>query len=861
MLYVSRYKGLAHALLTLTWKSSRYAEPSAMKAMKSHKSPAPFSVSGRARGRFSIAIAVLLGMGLTLATHYVVQAWETDSIDSEFARRANNHAVTLQSTIDRHVELLESMAGLFYASQHVDRNDFRVFVQPLLDLNPEVQGYSWNPLIREGEREDFVKAAREDGLPDFRVTEVGEGGEKVLAANGSEHVAVYYLEPLSGNEKALGFDISSEAKRREALEISRDSGQPAATRWIRLVQETQDQFGILMIRPIYAKRRLFETTEQRRSALRGYVVGVFRVGDMIEAALRPADPAGLDFWVYQGAAPEFPAISYFHPSRSRVGEDTTPKFTVSEHHDGRHLTRVLNLPGRQWSIVYKPAPALLAAHSQHAATGVLLGGTTLTALLAFYLLSILRESERAAVLNNQLKSTNEDLEREVSEHEEARDRINHMAFHDALTNLPNRELLHDRLEHAIELALRSEALVGVMFLDIDRFKTVNDTLGHSVGDGLLIQIAHRLKSKLREADTVARFGGDEFVVIAEGISGEKQLEAVAQSIIDCIAKPFDIDGKELYVTTSIGITIGTHTQSDVDALIAQADIAMYSAKESGRNTYRFHTPDMGERISQRASIENDLRGALEREELLFHYQPLLDTGTRKSIGMEALMRWQHARRGLVNPATFIPVMEDSGMIVPASRWMLQQTCRFLSEIHKTARREVSVAVNFSAPCFYDSGITEFIRQTMEDCGVEPKHLIIEITESTLFRDPHHVRPILTRIKAMGLRIALDDFGTGQSSLSHLRNFPIDIVKIDREFIRDVPVDEKDCELVSAIIAMAHNLSMRVVAEGVENEAQLRFLSDRGCDTVQGYLFSPPLPQDEILAYLLDTPFEPTADPA
>ena len=927
--------------------------------------------------RLSVAAVILIGLALTFSAYSLVRTWEHDVIDSEFERRANNHSAVLQATIDQHVELLESLAGLYIASKNVERSEFRRFVDPILARNSEVQAYGWNPLVRYGERGAFEAAARQEGLSDFRITELDESGNKIPAQRRDEYVAVHYLEPLSGNEQALGYDIASEDTRREALVEARESGQAVTTKWIRLVQEKEDQYGVLIVRPVYAEDEALESAQRRHDALKGYVVGVFRIGDMIEEALRPADPVGLDFWVYQAAQPDFPAMNYFHPSRSRVAEDTHPRFSVSDPHHNRHLHLALKLPGKQWSIVYKPAPAFLAAHSQHAATGVLLSGLALTTLVGFYLFSVQRESERTAILNHRLANSNNDLQREIIEREEAenalresesynrmlfeestiglalwdidgnlvdanpafasivgrtveetkqlryweitpeklsddeqtkrdslgqdgrhgtdekeyihkdghlvpvrqtgrilmkgdrkyiwssveditdykqaRDRIDHMAFHDALTNLPNRKLLRDRLDHAISLAHRSKTFVGVMFLDIDRFKTINDSLGHSVGDQLLKKIADRLKSTVREADTVARFGGDEFVVIAEGISGSLQLEMLAKVIIERVTEPFRVGANELYVTTSIGVALASGEATNVDSLIAQADVAMYSAKGSGRNNYQFHSPDMGQRVSQRAAIESDLRGALEREELLFHLQPIMNLETGLPIGMEALMRWKHPKRGLISPAEFIPVMEDSGMIMPASRWILKQSCEYLRDIRREAQQELSLAVNFSAPCFYDKGIADYVKHTLSDSDIEPQRLILEITESTLFEDPQRVRPVLEDLKTMGIRIALDDFGTGQSSLSHLRSFPIDIVKIDREFIRDIPKNKNDCELVSAIIAMACNLNMCVVAEGVEQDAQLAFLRERGCDRVQGYYFSPPIPGEEMLTYLLEAP--------
>jgi len=948
-----------------------------MAPRKSRELPNTHFLGSAGRRRASIGAVILIGLAFTVAAYHFVRNWERDVIDSDFERRANIHALVLQTIVDQHVELLESLAGLFIASKDVERSEFRRFVEPLLTRHREIQGYGWNPLVPEAERGAFEAAAHEEGLSDFQITEIDETGRKIPAQRRSEYVAVHYLEPLSGNEQALGYDIASEEVRREALNAARESGQAVTTRWIRLVQETEDQYGVLIVRPVYTEDASLESTQRQGKVLRGYVVGVFRIGDMIEEALRPADPAGLDFWVSQGDQPVFPALSYIHPSRSRVNEDTRPRFAAADPHAGQHLQLALKLPGRQWSIVYQPAPAFFAAHSQHAATGVLLAGLALTSLLGIYLLAMARESERTSALNERLSNTNSDLQHEIIERQEvenalresesynrtlfdestiglvlcdfsgklvdanpafasilgrtveetkqlnywditpekfagdeqaqrdslekaghygpyekeylhknghavpvrqtgrilvkddrkyiwssveditdykqARDRIDHLAFHDALTNLPNRELLRDRLDHAISLAHRNQTVVGVMFLDIDRFKNINDSLGHSVGDQLLTKIADRLASTVREADTVARFGGDEFIVIAEGITGRHQLEKLAKAIIEHVKEPFRIGPNELFVTTSIGIAVGSHKTTDIDALIAQADIAMYSAKDSGRNNYQFHSTDMGQRASRRAAIESDLRGAAERDELLFYLQPILNLETRQPIGMEALMRWEHPQRGLVSPAEFIPVMEDSGMIVPATRWILKEVCQYLSGIRRETRQELSVAVNFSAPCFYDTDLADFVQRTLADSGIEPQDLIIEITESTLFQDPQRVRPVLEILKDMGIRIALDDFGTGQSSLSHLRDFPIDIVKIDRAFIRDVPDEKNDCELVSAIIAMAHNLNMCVVAEGVEQDRQLAFLRERGCDRVQGYLFSAPLPGEEMLTYLLEEP--------
>ncbi|NNM00926.1 MAG: EAL domain-containing protein [Gammaproteobacteria bacterium] len=1185
------------------------------------------------RGRSAAAVVILVSLALTVAAHYLVRSWEQGVTESEFERRVQNHLVVLQTTVDQHAELLESLSGLYATSKNIERRNFHRFVEPLLARHPELKGYGWNPRVRFEERAAFEAEARQQGFADFQISELDESFEMIPARPREDYFPAFYLEPMAGNEQAMGYDIASDETRRAALQNAVDQDQMATTRWIRLVQETEDQFGVLIVKPVYQLGASLDSVTARREALQGYLLGVFRLGDMLEEALRPAAPAGLDFWVFEHPDAGSATTSYYHPSRSRTGEDHRPGFIASGPEADHTLQLALQLPGgREWSVAYRPAPAFFAAQRHHASTDVLLAGSALTVLLGLYLFHMQRNAERTNSLNNRLTAANEELQHEVAErlgaemalstseqnyrtlidnapeaitildvgsghmtginqraeelfsmteaqllhsgpaqlspayqpdgrpsaeaageyvqravdgdipifewmhrnaggenipcevrlirlpdpnrvlvrgtimdirdrksaeglrerlgrildnatneifvfdaeslrfiqansaalehlgyseeelagltpvdikpefseaqfreklaplqsgettalrfrtvhqrkdganypveitvqlsrHENpqvflaivediserlqaeyalresesynrtlfeespiglvlsdmqgnlldvnpafaailgrsveetqkltawditpaeyadeerenlenlarsgrygpyekeyihkdgrriavrltgrtllkegkqyawssvedisdyklARDRIDHMAFHDALTDLPNRELLRDRLEHAVRLAHRSNTRVGVMFIDIDRFKTINDSFGHSHGDELLRQVADRLRRNVRESDTVARFGGDEFIVIAEGLADRDQLDRLATNLIESMRLPFQIDSRELFVTTSIGITLGPDDGASAEALIAQADSAMYKAKESGRNTMQLHSPDFGDLVAARAAVESDLRGALEREELRLYLQPILNLDAEQQIGMEALMRWQHPERGMVGPAEFIPVMEDSGMIVPASRWILEQSCRYLREVHEVTGRQLSISVNFSALCFYDSKIAEHVEQVIEEHGLRPENLIVEITESTLFRDPQRVTPVLDYLKDLGVQVALDDFGTGQSSLSHLRNFPIDIVKIDRGFVGDIPRDRNDCELVSAIIAMAHSLNKCVVAEGVENEAQLAFLRDRGCDKVQGYLFSQPMPEQQMLEYLSEgAPFE------
>jgi predicted signal transduction protein with EAL and GGDEF domain len=364
-----------------------------------------------------------------------------------------------------------------------------------------------------------------------------------------------------------------------------------------------------------------------------------------------------------------------------------------------------------------------------------------------------------------------------------------------------------------------------------------------------MQVAARLKQVVREADTVARFGGDEFVVVVEQVADIGQLEAVARKILQVLEEPFGVEARDLYVTASIGIAFCEAGKTSVDILIAQADSAMYSAKESGRNNYQVHSPEMAQRAILKTDLESDLRSALHRNELTFHMQPIVSMVHGQTICLEALMRWESPTRGVVNPNQFISVLEDTGLIVPATQWLLREACRYVGADLRRAGPDIRFAVNLSAPCFLDRDLVAHLRQTIDEASIAPDRLTIEITESALFHNPRSVRPVLTQLKSLGVSIALDDFGTGQSSLSHLRSFPIDVVKIDREFVQDVPGDRHDSELVSAIVVMAHKLNMQVVAEGVENAAQRDFLRDLGCDSAQGYFYSPPLAKEALQEYL------------
>jgi diguanylate cyclase (GGDEF)-like protein/PAS domain S-box-containing protein len=424
------------------------------------------------------------------------------------------------------------------------------------------------------------------------------------------------------------------------------------------------------------------------------------------------------------------------------------------------------------------------------------------------------------------------------------EKISYLAQFDALTGLPNRNLFQDRLTQAMALAKRNAWPMAVLFIDLDRFKLVNDTLGHGAGDKLLREAAERLRSCVRASDTVGRLGGDEFAAILSELGKPGDAGLVAQKIVDVFKRAFDLEGKETYVTASVGVTLYPVDSDNAEALVVNADAAMYRAKEEGRNNYQYFTRDMNERALQRAQMEVALRRALEREEFRLFYQPKAELVAGKICGFEALLRWQHPDKGMILPGDFIPVLEETGLIVQAGEWVLRTACAQIKAWQQAGLRVPRISVNLSARQFKQKNLKGAVGQILGETKVDPSLIEFEITESLLMNDPEGAARTLHDLKESGVQLSMDDFGTGYSSLGYLKRFPIDTLKIDRTFVRDISTDADDATLTRAIIHLAQNLRLNVVAEGVETEAQLAFLCSNGCDEMQGYLFARPTTAEE-----------------
>jgi diguanylate cyclase (GGDEF)-like protein len=466
------------------------------------------------------------------------------------------------------------------------------------------------------------------------------------------------------------------------------------------------------------------------------------------------------------------------------------------------------------------------------------------------------ESDEARLLleqvqerSRELLKTKEALEKEVIERKHAEGRLTYLALHDELTNLPNRTLLVDRLDQALARVRWRKKLIAVLSFDLDHFNQINDTMGHSVGNQVLKAVSERFQTCVRPGDTIARLGGDEFVMVLADVARAEDVSSIAQKIATAMSRPFTIENRELFITTSIGISLSPSDGNDGQTLLRAADMAMIRAKEQGRNNYQYYHPALNSYAHERFSLETGLRQALARDEFLLHYQPQVDLASGQITGVEALLRWQHPDRGLVSPAKFIPLAEETGLIIPIGEWVLRTACAQGRKWLDSGYEDFRITVNLSGRQFQQNDLTKMIKAILKESGLDHRCLELELTESVMQNSETTVA-VLRELNDMGIDISIDDFGTGYSSLSYLKRFPIRTLKIDQSFVRNITDNSDDPTIIRTIVNLAHSLHLKAIAEGVETREQLEFLRSVQCDGMQGYLMSPPLPAEELTQLLV-----------
>ena len=774
---------------------------------------------GKLRQFLPCIVTAMIGLTVSAAVTGIILVRDNADADRQFAVLAENHFMVLQNGANEYVNRLKAVRALFDSSDDVvTRSEFEAFTRPLLQENAAIATLSWVPRIGGPERAAHEREGISQGLLDYHIKAMTPGGKLVPSPERQEYFPIFYATvPLAS--PLYGLDLGSEPPTLVELDDARDQDRLAFSPVARLVSAA-GQPGFLFSLPVYDQGLHPATVDARRRELVGFVHGSVITRTMVDTIIsNNKTPKGIDLFFYlpAGGGDELPFIT--HPSRLRDSPLAPLSRTAAT--SGNFWRHNLTADGKIWlTMVARPMPGgpLIAHHDR---AWVVLGfGLILTAAVVLYIRTARSHAFRMMRINQ---------------------KVSDLAQSDALTSLANRRAFMQRLHSVFAACGRGGAPFAVLYFDLDHFKDVNDTLGHAIGDELLRQVAQRVKTAVRETDLVARFGGDEFAVLQSGVRDIEAAGVLAAKIGHLIEQPCTIEGNEIHVSASIGIARYSANVDRPDEMMIQADLALYRAKEDGRNCYRFHSADLDRQVQERVVIAEELRGAIDRNELGLHYQPQVDLRSGRIVGLEALLRWNHCKRGQISPSVFIPIAERSGQIQMLGEWVLDAACRQLRTWRDAGIASELVGVNFSALHFKGAGdLDREVAACLEKWGIPPNMIEIELTESVLMDITQQHDARFQRLRQLGVRIAVDDFGTGYSSLSYLANYPINRVKIAQELVFAVDTDSRNAAVVRAAIRLAHELGIEIIAEGVETEGQERFLLSAGCEYGQGFYYSKPV---------------------
>jgi diguanylate cyclase (GGDEF)-like protein len=765
------------------------------------------------------SVAMGIGLVLSLAGAYAVSQWEERVTRVEFEGVAETQSIIMQNGMNEYISRLVALRTLFEsANEEITRSEFETFAGRLFERHPGILRVAWVPRVNRRERAEYEAAAVTDGISGYRIKSLHADGSITTAPQSDEYYPVFFsTEPKTS--MVYGLDYATAPERRATLERARDNDMIATLR-DRLYEPKNGvrPIGVLVTVPVYAKGTSRTTVADRRRNLAGFIVGVFNLQPLLHAirTTTAASPA-VRIDVYPpdaGRAGQAAGVADFSSEQRQPG--STPVLVTAPHWSG-----TLKIGDATWQVRATPAAGgPLIAH-YYRALAVLAAGIVITAFLAAYLWLASRNAHQLARVNR---------------------RVLELAQTDILTGLPNRAFFLEQLHDVNSYERRDKGAFSILMLDLDRFKNVNDSLGHAAGDELLRQVARRLSSTLRSTDVLARLGGDEFAVIQAACDDQRRGSLdLAARISKLIAEPFQLPGHRVEIGASIGIALAPEHGSAQEELLKKADLALYRSKSAGRDCYTVYDEAMSAELEARNTLEGDLRDAIARCQFEVHYQPFFDVQTGKRCGVEALVRWQHPTRGLVPPDQFIPLAEETGLIIPLGEWVIRRAC-------DDAMRwpdDITVAVNLSPVQFKQAELFEIIRSALKNSGLRPERLEIEITESVLLERALENHAFIERLKSLGISLALDDFGTGYSSLGSLTAFPFNKIKIDKSFIADLTRNYKSTAIVCTIVTLASGLDMSVTVEGVETREQFERLNSLGVNFAQGYLMGGPVPIDEL----------------
>ncbi len=764
-------------------------------------------------------VAAGLGLLFSAVGATAVARWEDRVSKVEFESAAETEAIIMQNGMNEYVSRLVALRTLFEsANEEITRSEFETFSSRLFEHHPGMLRVAWLPRINRKERPEYEAAAIADGISGYRIRLLRDDGF-VTAPQDDEYFPIFYsTQPKTS--PVYGMDYATIPDRRAAIERARDNDRIAALRTGHyLPSEGGRLSNVLVVVPVYAKGTSRDTVADRRRNLAGVIVGVFDLPLPLRAirTTRAASPA-ISVNVYPPFTGQIVSLEQLMPDFSSSA--TAPQ-SMNDLATGVHWSGRLRIGDTDWQVRAVPSAGGPLEPAYDRALTVLIVGVLLTLSLASYLVLASRNSRRLSLANR---------------------RVLELAQTDVLTGLPNRAFFLARLDEINRQMHENGLTCSILMLDLDRFKNVNDSLGHGAGDLLLRQVAQRLKSALRESDVLARLGGDEFAIIQEGFDDKRLCSTeLAGRIAKLITEPFFLPGHRVEIGTSIGIAIAPEHGSSQEQLLKKADLALYRSKAAGRNCFTIYDEVMSAELEARNMLEGDLRDAIARCQFELHYQPFVDVMSGQRRGFEALVRWRHPTRGLIPPDQFIPLAEETGLIVALGEWVLRRACEDAASWPSDTR----VAVNLSPVQFKEAELFDVICAALEDSGLPPERLEIEITESVLLERGIENHAFMERLKSIGVELALDDFGTGYSSLSYLTAFPFDKIKIDKSFISNLGHRPRSSAIISSIVTLARGLDMSVTAEGVETSEQLERLKMLGVNFAQGYLLGRPQPIGQI----------------